>query len=97
MAIKTLNEILASVNTIIGENASDEALTLMDDITDTFNAKDSTDWEKKYKENDASWRQRYRERFLSGNTELDSEVDKDDDESESEVKSFKYEDLFKEG
>lgn len=97
MAIKTLEEILANVNTILGENSSDEALTLLDDITDTFNAKDNTDWKQKYEDNDASWRQRYRERFLTGNTDLDKSVDESDDNEDEEKKSYKFEDLFKEG
>lgn len=97
MAIKTLEEILANVNTILGENTSDEALTLLDDITDTFNAKDNTDWKQKYEDNDASWRQRYRERFLTGNTDLDKSVDESDDNEDEEKKSYKFEDLFKEG
>lgn len=97
MAVKTLDEILANLNTIIGENASDEALTLMDDISDTFNAKNNDNWEQKYKENDAAWRQRYRERFLSGNTELDKGVDDDEDNSDESQKTYRFEDLFKEG
>ena len=97
MAIKTLEEILANVNTILGENSSDEALTLLDDITDTFNAKDNTDWKQKYEDNDAAWRQRYRERFLTGNTDIDNSVDESDDNEDEEKKSYKFEDLFKEG
>lgn len=97
MAIKTLDEILANVNTILGENSSDEALTLLDDISDTFNAKDNTDWKQKYEDNDAAWRQRYRERFLTGNTDIDKSVDESDDNEDEEKKSYKFEDLFKEG
>ena len=97
MAVKTLDEILKSVNTIIGENTSDEALTLMDDISDTFNANNQTDWQKKYEDNDKAWRERYRERFLTGNTDLDKDADSDDDDNDEQTKSYKYEDLFKEG
>ena len=98
MAVKPLAEILSSVNTIIGENTSDEALTLIEDITDTFNAKaenDNIDWQRKYEENDAAWRNRYKERFLSGDTSLDNDVD--DKPSDPEIKTYKFEDLFKEG
>lgn len=97
MAVKTLDEILKSVNTIIGENTSDEALTLMDDISDTFNANNQTDWQKRYEDNDKAWRERYRERFLTGNTDLDKDADSDDDDNDEQAKSYKYEDLFKEG
>ena len=95
MAIKSLEEILTNVSKIIGDNNSDEALTLMDDISDTFNNKDNTDWQKKYEENDAAWRQRYKDRFLSGDTELDKDIE--DDDEPDEIKTYKYEDLFKEG
>lgn len=98
MAVKPLTELLSSLNTIIGENTSDEALTLIEDITDSFNAKaedDSVDWKKKYEDNDSAWRTRYKERFLSGDTSLDDDID--DKPSDNEVKTYKFEDLFKEG
>lgn len=68
MAIKSITEIIDSARTLIGENTSDEALAFMDDLSDTMTdydtrTKDSTNWEEKYKENDASWRKRYADRF----------------------------------
>ena len=98
MAVKTVEEILASVSTIIGDNSSDEALTLLEDIQDTFTNKannDSTDWEKKYHELDTEWRNRYKERFLTGNSELDPP--NDDDEPDEPEKPLTFENLFKEG
>lgn len=96
MAVKTIEELLKSVNTILGENTSDEALTLLDDISDTFAANNQTEWKQKYEDNDKAWRERYRDRFLTGNTDLDKDVDADDSDDEA-PKSYKYEDLFKEG
>ena len=95
MAIKSISEILENVSKIIGDNNSDEALTLLEDIQDTFNDKDNTDWKQKYEQNDADWRNRYKERFLTGNTELDPKDD-DDDSGEPE-KPLTFENLFKEG
>lgn len=98
MAVKPLAEILSAVNTIIGESTTDEALTLIEDITDTFNAQsesDNANWKKKFEENDAAWRNRYKERFLSGDKSLDDELDKEDEEEPP--KAYKFEDLFKEG
>lgn len=68
MAIKSMTELIESAKTIIGEDMSDEALSFMDDLSDTMNdfdtrTKDSTIWEEKYKENDANWRKRYMDRF----------------------------------
>lgn len=104
MAIKTAEEILNNLNTIIGENATDDALTLMEDISDTLSANQNNDMQKKlddlqkkYDDNDKAWRDRYRERFLSGNTDLDKGVNDNDDNDDPKPKSYKYEDLFKEG
>ena len=99
MAVKPLADILTSVNAIIGENTSDEALTLIEDITDSFNAKaddDNENWKKKYEELDQSWRNRYKERFLSGDTSIDKALEADNDD-EPEEKPLTFESLFKEG
>ena len=95
MAVKPIGEILATVSSIIGENTSDEALTLLEDITDTFNDKDNTDWKKKYEDNDKEWRNRYKERFLSGDTSLDPKPE--DEEDPEPEKPLTFENLFKEG
>lgn len=68
MAIKSMSELIDSARNLIGENTSDEALSFMDDLSDTMTdydtrTKDSTNWEEKYKENDATWRKRYADRF----------------------------------
>lgn len=100
MAIKTKEEILASIKEKLGDDTSDEALTFIEDITDTltdFESKtaDSTDWEKKYKENDAEWRKKYKDRFFStGNTE--TQKDDDTDLPINEDKKLTYDELFKE-
>ena len=61
---RSLEELLESAKNILGENASDEALAFIEDITDSY-SKPEVDWEAKYKENDALWRQKYRDRFYS--------------------------------
>ena len=99
MAVKPLAEILASVNTLIGNDTSDEALTLIEDITDTFNDANTSKGEytkEKYEELDRSWRERYKERFLSGDKSLDPKDDEDED-TDNHDKPLRYEDLFKEG
>lgn len=94
MAVKTIQDILDSVSKVIGDNTSDEALTLLEDIQDTFNDRDNTDWKKKYEDNDAEWRNRYKERFLTGDKNLDPP---DDDTEEEPEKPLTFENLFKEG
>lgn len=96
MAIKSLEDILASARSIIGEDTSDDALAFMDDLSDTiedFNTKtkDQTDWHEKYNENDAQWRKRYADRFNGKPVE---EEDESYDLPEPPMKT--YLDLFEE-
>lgn len=99
MAIRTREEILNSVRGVIGESADDQTLELLDDITDTLTDlenranNDGENWEQRYRENDAEWRKKYRDRFFSGKTSEDAE-----DEPEHEPrKNYTFESLFKEG
>lgn len=99
MAVRSKEEILGLVRTRIGEGATDDDLALIEDITDTIDnyettSKDTTDWKKKYEDNDASWRKKYRDRFFSGKGS-DEDDDKDDPKPKPKVRTF--EDLFKEG
>lgn len=100
MAVKTIEELTASIRQRIGSDTSDEALGLLEDIDDTMNdinnrlQLDGTDWKKRFEENDTMWRKRYRDRFNSP-VEIDniaSPADVDD-----KPKSYKYDNLFKEG
>lgn len=96
MAIKSITELIESARTLIGENTSDEALGFMDDLSDTMTdfdtrTKDSTNWQQKYQENDASWRKRYADRF-SGKVE----EDEDDSYELPEPPKKTYLDLFTE-
>lgn len=93
MAVKTRDEIVEAVRSRIGEDTSDEAISLLEDVTDTFTdyetrVADKTDWKTKYNELDASWRKKYMERF-SGKT--GEEVKKEQEEQikdDSEPRTF---------
>lgn len=89
---KSLEELLTNVKHLIGEdNASDEAISLIEDLTDSYSAP-SVDWEAKYNENDAMWRQKYRDRFFS-----DVPAEEDDyPDPEKHIMKTKFEELFKE-
>lgn len=68
MAVRTRDELMEMVRNRIGEDNSDEALAMLEDMTDSLNdyearINEAGDWKAKYDENDAAWRQRYRERF----------------------------------
>ena len=66
MAIKTKDELIKSLNAVLGDNASDEALALMEDVSDTLDdntAKGAVDWEQKYRENDQDDERHYESNF----------------------------------
>lgn len=103
MAVRTRDEILAAIRSRLGDDTSDDALTIIEDIDDTFKDYETRigeDWKGKYDELDAQWRKRYRDRFFqkADNGETTPDDVKDDNEEdlkeESEVKDF--DELFKE-
>ena len=99
MAIKTKDELIQSLNAVLGDNASDEALALMEDVSDTLadnTAKGAVDGEQKYRENDAAWRARYRDRFMN-NTDNNPQPDVDPIINPAPVERPTFENLFKEG
>lgn len=104
MAIKTKEELLKALKDKIGDDTSDETLSLIEDFSDTLSdletkTKDTTDWKTKFEENDKEWRKKYKDRFFEGTSggnkdepELnDDETDDDNDEPKS------FDDLFKKG
>lgn len=98
MSVKSKEEILESIKTLIGENDSDESISFLEDVTDTLNdyserLSDSEDWKSKYEENDKKWREKYRDRFFNFNNDIDGVEDYTEKEDEVKVK---FEDLFKE-
>ena len=97
MAVKKKEEILEQIKNLLGENDSDDAIQLIEDVSDTIGEpKDETDWKAKYEENDKEWRTRYRDRFygkVDDKDELEKEIEKEKEE-ENEITNF--DDLFKE-
>lgn len=111
MAVTSKDEILNKVKGLLPDSTTDDALSLFEDITDTFDSissasadskpepEDKVDWQKKYEENDKAWREKYRERFFSTETDDDpTEPDPQDSTNLGEVpeKKMSYSDLFKE-
>ena len=91
MAVKTVDEIMAKVREIIGEDDSDEAIGFIEDISDTLESfSNAEDWKTKYEENDKKWREKYRDRFFTSK----EEVEEDDIEEPEEKQQKKFEDLF---
>lgn len=101
MAIKTKTEILAAIQARFGDDTSDDALAFIEDITDTITdletrASGETNWEQKYRDNDAAWRKRYQERFFNGDGDPNHEPNSQDDDDTDKEKPLTFENLFKE-
>lgn len=95
MAIKSKAEILELVKARIGDDTSDEALAIIEDVTDTLDdyetrIADSGDWKARYEQNDADWRKKYKERFFAPTDEPE-----ENDEPEEVEEKRTFEDLFK--
>ena len=98
--IRNKDDLLRAINERFTDDNSDEVLSLIEDVTDTFNdleirAADSINWEEKYNSLDADWRRRYRERFFDSDYQPEDPKEFEDDE-EPELKT-KFEELFEEG
>ena len=94
MEVRTAEELLASIRTRIGDDQSDEAIALVEGVSDTLNSMkndNNEDWKKKYEENDANWRKKYTERFFSDEPEPEPEP-----KPETDNTPRTFSDLFKE-
>lgn len=94
MAVISKEDLVRRISESIGDDNSDEALSLLEDVSDTitdFEERVSEDWKTKYEENDAKWRKKYRERFENGEPDIE---EKEEKETTIEVKS--YGELFSE-
>lgn len=99
MAVKTRDEIMEAIRKRIGEDTSDEAISLLEDVTDTLEdyetkVADKTDWKTKYDEMDASWRKKYMDRFSGKTGEEVKEEQEEQIKDDSELRTF--DDLFTE-
>lgn len=95
MAIISKDEMLNNIKELIGESTDDKALTLIENVSDTFSdfderLKDQTNWKQKYEENDSAWRAKYKERFFNRDAVEDEEEEEED--KGREIKDFS--DLF---
>lgn len=95
MAILTKEQLMESIRNRVGEDTSDEALAFIENVNDTIENMSNdknTDWKAKYEENDAAWRQKYKDRFFNTSSE---DID-DDLVEDGKKKPMTYEALFKE-
>ena len=93
--VKTKTELLEKLKLLLGENTSEDALSLFEDLSDTVDdyenrTADGTNWKERFEENDKAWAQRYRDRFFSP-------VEAEKGEPIVEEKELTYDNLFTEG
>lgn len=103
MAVRSKDEIMNAIKARLGDDTSDEALAIIEDVNDTlsdYETRSAEDWKTKYNELDANWRKRYRDRFFQ--TPGDKDTDKDDvvddnaEDLQDEGKEKSFDDLFDE-
>ena len=84
-------EILATINEIVGDSTDDKTLEFIENVSDTLSeSTDKEDWKTKYEENDAMWRKKYKERFFQKEKE-----EKEEENNEDDTEPKTYADLFK--
>lgn len=94
MAVRSYDELMSAIKAKIGDDTSDDSIALIEDFTDTYNSlTDSENWKAKYEENDAMWRQKYKDRFFSAPPTKEKE--QKEKEEKEEVKGI--DDLFNKG
>lgn len=100
MSILNKDAFMERIKGIVGENNDDATLSFIEDMTDTFNnmeslSRENANWKQKYDENDAKWRETYRNRFFGQKTSEDFEDETDDNEgAKKKTKKTTFEDLF---
>ena len=99
MAILSRDDYFNRLQDYIGDDSSDRAISLVEDMTDTYNSfaerkDDGDEWKKKYEDNDRSWRERYRRRFFSGSSGIPGMEEMEDEGEKITAENIKVDDLF---
>lgn len=94
MAVLSREDLMKRLNESLGEDAD---VSIMEDVADTYDAmadhSDADEWERRYNENDAAWRKRYRDRFECGAPDPGA-INPTDDTEEEEIKVKTFDELF---
>ena len=98
MAILGRDEYFNRIQDYVGTDTSDKGISLVEDLTDTYNAfserpDDGEDWKKKYEENDRAWRERYSRRFFTGVSAVPG-MDKQEEEEKVTPENISIDDIF---
>ena len=99
MAVLNKADLLAKVGKIVGDNTSDDALSLVEDLSDTYDDLEKktggeSEWKAKYEENDKMWRQKYRDRFLQASPKEDEKPAEETEQDDKPKLKTTFEELF---
>ena len=98
MAVVEKESIMNRLNKLIGDRTDDEAISLVEDVSDTIDSATGAgmvteeEAERRVAEKDDEWRRKYKERFFSGDPEGGESKPDDNDDKTPE----KFEELFEE-
>ena len=94
MAVLSREDLMKRLNEALGDDAD---VSILEDVADTYDAvadhSDADEWERRYNENEAAWRKRYRDRFESG-TPDPTATNTEDEPQEEEIKVKTFDELF---
>lgn len=103
MAVLSKEEFMNRLQERIGEDTSDEAMTFIEDMTDTFNdmetrssGNNDSEWKQKYDELDKSWRKKYKDRFFNSETNPADVKEEQEEDIIDDTEEKTYADLFEE-
>ena len=92
--IRSADELIADVTAFIGEVPTDEAITLLENVTDTVNS--YRDLQERFDTLDATWRKRYTDRFMGKTEEKEETEETEETEEKDNAEEITIEDLFEE-
>ena len=99
--VKSKEEIIKALSEIVAKVEGDEAVTLLEDVTDTLNAQGLSETDVQAQiatavaEVEKKWREKYIARFADAVEKSDTESDEDENKTD-EAESTDFDDLFTE-
>ena len=103
MAVLSKEEFMKRLKEQVGEDTSDETVSFIEDMTDTFNdletrssGNSDEQWKQKYDELDKSWRKKYKDRFFNSETIPEQTKDEQEEDVKDDGEEKTFADLFEE-
>lgn len=101
MAVLNKEDFMKRLQERIGDDTSDDAMTFIEDMTDTYNdfetrasGSSEDEWKQKYDDLDKSWREKYKARFFEGGTTPEDVKGSQEEDVQDDGSEKTFEDLF---